>query len=140
MDARDPEFANRLSELGPVKPYPTYSPSSRTGSSGEGASSQNATAAAAPSIKSGVFPSPKISPAVATLTARSRISEAAEKEKVEAGRKGFGGKTFADIATVRKILALRDEQGMPPADIEEALGLRKGMVARLGRIGVVEAA
>lgn len=151
-DARDPGLASRLSELGPVKPYPTYSPSSTTGSaeyandksqSGptrSAAEGPGGGSAGAPATKSGVFPSPASNPAVAMLAARHRIAEEAGEEKVRAGRKGFEGKAFADIATVRKMLVLRDEQGMPEPDIERALGLQKGMMGRLGRKGVVEAA
>ena len=91
-------------------------------------------------MKSGVFPSPAANPAVAMLAARQRIAEEAEKEKIAAGRKGFEGKSFVDVAMVRKILVLRDEQGMPAEEIERALGLKKGVVGRLGRKGVVEAA
>lgn len=74
------------------------------------------------------------------LQARQRISEAAEAEKVAAGRKGFEGRTFAGVGDVRKMLVLRDEQKMPAEEIERAMGLKKGTVGRLGRVGVVEAA
>lgn len=74
------------------------------------------------------------------LAARRRIAEEADAEKVSAGREGFEGKAFADIASVRKMLVLRDEQAMPEGEIERAMGLQRGMMGRLGRKGVVEAA
>lgn len=146
LDARDPHFANRLTTLGPVKPYPTFSPSSTstpfppptnpTSSSSRPSESVGSDAPFGP----GVFPSPANNPAIATLTARSRIQDAVEQEKVDAGRRGFEGRQYLDIVTVRKVLTLRDEQGMKAEDIEKALRLKKGVVAGLGRVGVLEAA
>ncbi len=45
-----------------------------------------------------------------------------------------------DVATVRKALVLRDEQGMEVPEIERALGLARGVVGSLGRQGIVEVA
>ena len=45
-----------------------------------------------------------------------------------------------DIATIRKVLTLRDEQGMKTEEIERHLRLKKGTVDEFGRVGVVEAA
>ena len=44
-----------------------------------------------------------------------------------------------DVITIRQILVLRDEKGVPAQEIEKQLGLRNGVVARLGRKGVVKA-
>ena len=64
----------------------------------------------------------------------------AEQDKIEMGRPGWPGKRMLDISSVRKVLVLRDEHHMPPEQIEKTLGLKKGLVAELGRAGVVEAA
>lgn len=45
-----------------------------------------------------------------------------------------------DIATIGRVLAMRDERGMKADEIEKTLGLKSGSVRRLGKIGVVEAA
>lgn len=100
----------------------------------------NAHAIGTPSAKSGIFPAASANPAVAILAARQRLQDAVEQERIAAGRTGFQGKQFVDVATIRKILTLRDEQGMKPADIERALGLRQGLVQELGTVGVVEVA
>ena len=39
---------------------------------------------------------------------------------------------------MRQMLMLRDEKGMGEDEIERTLGLKKGLVGRLGRRGVVE--
>ena len=73
------------------------------------------------------------------LTARYRLAEEAEQEFANIGRKGSGGRQFLDVITIRQILVLRDEKGVPAQEIEKQLGLRNGVVARLGRKGVVKA-
>lgn len=137
LDARDPHFASRLNELGPVKPYPTFSTSST--SSVTGASNASDRSASSP-FGSGIYPTPASNPAIAILTARSHIQQAVEQEKINAGRSGFEGRQYLDIATIRKVLTLRDEQGMKAEDIEKVLRLKKGTVDGFGRVGVVEAA
>ena len=54
------------------------------------------------------------------------------------GKKGFEGRRFLDVMVVRQMLMLRDEKGMGEDEIERTLGLKKGLVGRLGRRGVVE--
>ena len=52
------------------------------------------------------------------------------------GRKGFVGREFLDVMTIRQILTLRDEKNVPATEIEKQLGLKQGVVARLGKRGV----
>jgi hypothetical protein len=73
------------------------------------------------------------------LTARYRLAEEAELEFSNIGRKGREGRQFLDVVTIRQILVLRDEKGLGEGEIEERLGLRKGVVGRLGGKGLVEA-
>lgn len=147
LDARDPYFASRLSELGPVTPFPAYSPPPATASTASYSASSSRTSTitnpgstGTTSVRSGGLTSSSVNPAVAILAARKRIQDAAEQEKVAAGRAGFQGKEFLDIATIRKVLALRDERGMSADEIETTLGLRTHVLQKLGRVGVLEAA
>lgn len=71
------------------------------------------------------------------LTARYRLAEEAEQEFSNIGRKGSEGRQFLDVITIRQVLLLRDERGVSPGEIEKQLGLRRGVVGRLGRRGVV---
>ena len=41
------------------------------------------------------------------------------------------------MITIRKVLEMRDEKGLQEGEIESRLELRKGVVGRLGRGGVV---
>ena len=59
---------------------------------------------------------------------------------MEAGRRGHEGRQFLDVFTIRQILTLRDERGRSAAEIEKALGLKRGVVDRLGIQGVFELA
>lgn len=70
------------------------------------------------------------------LTARYRIAEEADEEFANIGRKGAKGRRFIDVQTLRQVLVLRGE-GMRGGEIEERLGLAKGVVGRLGKEGVV---
>ena len=134
LDARDPHLAESLRRIGPVQPNPTFSPSSTSYASNPQASSLSS-----PSPVLHV-PSPANNAALATLAARERIQSLYEEEKANIGRDGFQGKTLLDISTIRKILVLRDEQGMQPEEIERTLELKSGLLATFGRIGTVEAA
>ena len=53
------------------------------------------------------------------------------------GRKGFSGRRFLDVVTIRQILVMRDEKGVGNGEIERTLGLEDGTVRRLGGKGVV---
>ena len=70
------------------------------------------------------------------LQARQRLQEEAEEELLNVGRKGFPGRRFADVSTVRQALLLR-QKGEAEEDVERKLGLRKGRLSVLGK-GVVE--
>lgn len=74
------------------------------------------------------------------LAARGRIEAAVEAEKAEQGVRGFAGRTYMDVGMVKRVLEMRDLKGLGEGEIERTLGLREGMVGRLGRRGVVEVA
>ena len=74
------------------------------------------------------------------LDARSKLQDEADKEYLEAGRRGHSGRQFLDIFTIRQILTRRDERRESESKIEKALGLKQGVVERLGNVGVVELA
>ena len=77
---------------------------------------------------------PRNNPSIAILEARQRLQEEAEKEFQTGGR--VGGRQFLDVITIRQILQMRDERGMKAEDIEQRMGLKKGVVARLGPKGI----
>lgn len=56
---------------------------------------------------------------------------------MEAGRRGHEGRQFLDVYTIRQILTMRDERSRSAGQIEKALGLKRGVVERLGMQGVV---
>lgn len=77
-------------------------------------------------------------PAVSLLTARYRLASEAEDEFAQTGKSTAAkGRQFLDVITLRQILVLRDEKGFEAGEIERMLGLREGVVGRLGRRGVV---
>ncbi|KAL2076015.1 hypothetical protein VTL71DRAFT_958 [Oculimacula yallundae] len=77
-------------------------------------------------------------PAVSLLTARYRLASEAEIEFAQTGKSTAAvGRQFLDVLTLRQILVLRDEKGVNEGEIERELGLRRGVVGRLGRKGVV---
>ncbi|CAK4032063.1 Hypothetical predicted protein [Lecanosticta acicola] len=125
LDASDPDFAQSLRSIGPVQPNPTLSPTSAF-SPGQNIRPQ--------------APNPRSNPALAVLEARSKLQDGADREFLEAGRRGHQGREFLDVYTIRQILTLRDEQRRKTDDIEKALGLKRGVVDRLGASGVVELA
>ena len=84
-----------------------------------------------------MFPSAATNPAIQILDARNRLTDAAEAEFSEMGRRGFQGKQFLDVVLIRQALMMRDEKGMADLEIEKKLGLKSGVVARLGRKGTV---
>ncbi|KAH8596787.1 hypothetical protein B0O99DRAFT_670903 [Bisporella sp. PMI_857] len=88
-----------------------------------------------------IFPSrgadPRQNPAVSLLTARYRLAGEADQEFASIGKSTYKGRQFLDVVTIRQILLLRDDKGVPAEAIEHQLGLRPGVVARLGRRGVV---
>lgn len=74
------------------------------------------------------------------LNRRREIQRAAEAEFAGTSI-GEGGnqRTYLDVVTLRRVLVLRD-RGVADAEIEKEMGLRDGLVRRLGRKGVVSAA
>ncbi|KAL9117091.1 MAG: hypothetical protein Q9187_006376 [Circinaria calcarea] len=126
-DAADPDFARSLRSLGPVTPSPTLSNSSAF----------NPTQASTTSPHGPIFPDSASNPAIRVLTSRSNLSAAAEAEFNQTGRKGFKGREFLDVMMIRQVLMLRDERGVDEAEIERRLGLKEGVVKRLGGKGVV---
>ena len=150
LDASDPDldpaYTARLSQLGPVQPSPTMSNSSTFNTS---ASANNPFSSSSPpqshfqpsasSPGQSVFPS-GMNPAVALLQARERLAQEAEEEFENLGRKGAPGRRFLDVVTIRQVLMMRDDLGKEDAEIEAQLGLRKGIVRKLGPRGVVSGA
>jgi hypothetical protein len=78
-----------------------------------------------------------MNPALLVLEARKTIAERAEREAERIGKRGFEGREFVDVMTIRRALALRDERGMAEAEIERELDLKRGTMQRLGGRGVV---
>ena len=74
------------------------------------------------------------------LDARSRLQGEADKEFRDMGKRGAEGRQFLDVLTIRQILILRDQRGESNEKIEKMLGLKRGVVDRLGPNGVVELA
>ncbi|KAK0127082.1 hypothetical protein ONS96_006640 [Cadophora gregata f. sp. sojae] len=160
----DPALNARLKTLGPVQPNPTHSPSSTFHSHSQTTSSfADPTLSATqfqPSASNPlqtIFPSsspshqtsssgnaganisgPSSNPAVSLLTARYRLAGEAENEFARTGKSSAAeGRQFLDVLTLRQILVLRDEKGVEAGEIERSLGLKRGVVGRLGRKGVV---
>lgn len=69
------------------------------------------------------------------LEARRRIQDQAAADSESFSQKG---REFLSALTLRDALVLRS-RGMPPAAIEQRLRLKPGVIARLGRPGLVEA-
>jgi hypothetical protein len=66
------------------------------------------------------------------------LQDQADREAIETGTSGHEGREFLEMYLVKRILQARDGDGMKPGDIERAMGLKAGVVARLGSAGVVE--
>ncbi|KAJ5384753.1 hypothetical protein N7517_002664 [Penicillium concentricum] len=121
MDGRDPDFAASLRSIGPVNPSPTFSNSSTVNR---------------PASMQTVFPQAS-NPALLVVTARQRLTEAADTEAEHFGRAGHPGRSFLDALTIQQVLTMRDKQGMRRGDIERFLGLKKGVLERLGKDEIV---
>jgi hypothetical protein len=130
LDARDPDFAASLRSIGPVVPNPTFSNSSTFNR--QIPSQQGQRVAGGPSV----FPD-AANPALLVLSSRARIAKAAEEEAESFGRQSHAGREFLDVLTMRKVLSMRDRQGLSETEIERLLRLKKGVVGRLGRRGLV---
>ncbi|KAK5716109.1 hypothetical protein LTR15_009934 [Elasticomyces elasticus] len=129
LDASDPDFARSLRSLGPVQPNPTLSPSSAFPHPGN---PNNPSHDPRP-----LGPDPRKNPAIMVLNSRARLQDEADLEFQQAGRRGHEGRQFLDVYMIRQILVERDVKGRSAAEIEKKMGLRKGVVERLGARGVV---
>jgi hypothetical protein len=90
----------------------------------------------------GLFPdaaSMRNNPALLILQARKRLQEKANYEFDNVGRKDFEGRETMDVYMVTDALKMR-QSGMSLEDIEKRLGLKKGVMAKLGERGLLEAA
>ena len=123
-DSFDPQLGAALRAIGPVQPSPTQSNSS------------TAQAQLAPDHGVGsaqpIFPDPKNNPALLVLEARRKLSEQADAEIEQYGRRGFQGRRFLDVTTIRQILVMRDQQ-MKETDIESQLELHPDVLAKLAK-------
>jgi hypothetical protein len=125
-DSFDPQFGAALRSIGPVKPSPTQSNSSIAQPWPEQQLPGNQP----------IYPSHKNNPALLVVNARQKFAEQAEAEFEQYGRKGFGGRRFLDVTLLRQILTMRDLKGMSDSEIEQQLGLQKGVLLKLTR-GVI---
>ncbi|KAK2761325.1 hypothetical protein FQN54_001847 [Arachnomyces sp. PD_36] len=131
LDAHDPHFAASLRSIGPVTPSPTLSNSS-TFNPRSNQPSENAE-----SHPRSVFPTSSQNPALLVISARSRITKAAEKEAESFGKRSHAGREFLDPTTIQQVISMRDRQGLGDREIERHFRLKEGVVARLGRKGIV---
>lgn len=122
-------FSERLKQMGVAQPHPTFSPSSTAGSPSPDAAHHFPP-------PPGNYPSAADNATLTVLQARRQLQERAELEFEGMGRPGDKGKEFLDVGTIRDVLALR-QRGEAAGDIEARLGLRRGVVDRLGARGVV---
>ncbi|KAK3072556.1 hypothetical protein LTR53_006610 [Teratosphaeriaceae sp. CCFEE 6253] len=131
LDASDPDFARSLRSLGPVQPNPTLS----TSSAFPNPSNPNNPSPTRTSLPPG--PDPRKNPAITVLDSRARLQDQADLEFQQAGRRGHAGRQFLDVYMIRDILTRRDVKGKTAVEIEKAMGLKAGVVERLGARGVV---
>ncbi|EED16453.1 conserved hypothetical protein [Talaromyces stipitatus ATCC 10500] len=143
LDARDPHFAASLRSIGPVTPNPTFSHSStfnRFPASRQSQTTPSPGHTDGSGVAPSVFPDANNNPALLVLSSRSRIAKAAEQELESIGRQSHQGREFLDAMTIRQVLTMRDRQGLKDEEIERLLRLKKGVVGRLGEMGVVSEA
>ena len=85
------------------------------------------------------FPSSRANTTLNVLEARRKLEAEAQAELDSLGKLTDKGRQFLDIATIKQALVLRD-RGVAASDIESQLGLRPGLVAKLGPKGLVSPA
>ncbi|KAF2437179.1 hypothetical protein EJ08DRAFT_691480 [Tothia fuscella] len=167
LDASDPQYASNLHKLGIVNPQTQFShpsdPQRQSQSQGQSQSQSQSPSAQSPIASSPTahapdFYSPPTSnptsnhpfqdqysmnpssnPALLILKARQELQDKADREADMVGRRGFEGKEFVEVHLVREALRMRGER-VEDAVIERKLGLKGGVVRRLGGRGVVEVA
>jgi hypothetical protein len=132
LDARDPAFASRLSSLGAVQPNPHYSPTSTSQFDPQRNRSTNEPSDMMQAPPASAFPDPRNNPVLRVLEARQRISDDAEDELRNIGRKSFAGRTYLDAGLITLAL-MRQARGEPTSRIEQAMGIKKGRLGALGR-------
>jgi hypothetical protein len=138
LDARDPDFDSRLSQLGPVQPFPTASNSSTFAPTPQVVkSSSSSKSTSSPSTRQQIFPSTSSNPALLIVQARDQIAKVFEQESESLGRGSFTGRTLISAAEIKALLSMRDDGRKQPSEIEQQLRLRHGLVAKLGQNGVV---
>ncbi|RMY89112.1 hypothetical protein D0861_04423 [Hortaea werneckii] len=133
LDASDPDFAQSLRSIGPVQPNPTLSPTSAFPNPGN--PNKNLTQAPRP-----LGPKPRENPTLVALESRAKLQQAADAEFQMAGKRGHEGRQFLDVYMIRQILIERDVQGRSAEEIERKMGLKRGVVERLGGKGIVQLA
>ena len=68
---------------------------------------------------------------------RETLQKQYEDEQDAIGRKGFAGRKFLDVGTIREVVRLRGK-GVSDTEIEGRMGLEKGIAGRMGPDGVVK--
>ena len=144
-DASDPVLASKLRQIGPVEanPYQSHT-STQYQQPSRQQSAKGLPAELAPLANEpppGLFPdaaSMRNNPALLVMQARKRWREKAEIELDNIGRSGFAGRELMDAAMVTDALRMR-ARGVAIEDIEKRMGLKKGVMAKLGGRGVLEA-
>ncbi|CAO2657549.1 Nn.00g036750.m01.CDS01 [Neocucurbitaria sp. VM-36] len=132
QDAKDPAFASRLSSLGVVQPNPHYSPTSTSEFDPRRNSSPSLPSDMMQEPPTSAFPDPRNNPVLRVLEARQRITDEADDELRDVGRRGFAGRKYVDAGLIQLAL-MRQARGEPDSRIEEALGIKKGRLGVLGR-------
>lgn len=135
-----PDFAMRLQQMGIAQPNPIFSPSSIANITPSSARNANAEVMMRPEdFAAPQFPAASNNATLGALEARRQLEQRAAQEFETMGKAGYQGREFLDISTIRNILVMR-QRGNSPSEIETRLRLKPGVVARLGRPGVVEPA
>ncbi|RYP03950.1 hypothetical protein DL764_004784 [Monosporascus ibericus] len=128
---QDAAFSSRLRQMGVATPNPTLSNSSTARPF-----AQQPGPGRPPHPNSSPDPSYPAAPGnnatLGTLEARRRLQERAQAEAEVPG----SAREFLDVGTLRQVLNLR-ARGTPAGEIEARLRLKGGVVARLGKPGIV---
>jgi hypothetical protein len=112
-------FAARLKEMGVAQPNPIISHSSR------------APMFPSASPAGSKFPNTPRNNTLVVLDSRRRLQAQADEELNNMGKPNSKGREFLDMSIIQKIISLR-QKGEEAAAIEARLGLKPGVVARLG--------
>lgn len=129
--AQTDSFSNRLQQMGVVQPNPTFSPSSTVSHPPPNGGPLDTSKLVVPSSAS--FHG---SPILTTFEARDRLRSQAEAELHDLGSAHAKGRRFADMRHLLDAIRMRDS-GASLREVERNLGLRAGILERLGKPGVV---